>query len=171
MAKDSAYTSTRQIPAAFKIKDAVAIFGDGFNLDFGGGKYDDASIYLRDSLNCQNAVYDPFNRSLAHNIRVIRNLDGLRTITLLNVLNVIQDKHERIDTLLAIKHLRDSIPSVKHVLIQIYEGNKTGIPSTGKIVQCNMPAKEYLDEIQIVLGSVQRTTGDKKNIFIVGRHP
>lgn len=169
MAKDSAYTSTRQIPAAFKIKDAVAIFGDGFNLDFGGGKYDDATTYLRDNLHCVNAVYDPFNRSLAHNIRVIRNLDGLRTITLLNVLNVIQDKHERIDTLLAIKHLRDFIPTVKHVLIQIYEGNKTGIPGTGKVVQRNLPAKDYLPEIEKILGPVKDTLGDKKNIFLLGR--
>jgi hypothetical protein len=169
MAKNSAYTSTRQIPAAFKIKEAPMIFGDGFNLDYGGGKYDDATIYLRDTLRCTNAVYDPFNRTPAHNISVLRNLEGLQTITLLNVLNVIQDKRERIDTLLAIRYIRDCVPTVRHILIQVYEGDKTGIPSTGRIVQRNMPVKEYIDEIQEVLGTVRQTLGDKKNILRMDR--
>ena len=169
MAKNSAYTSTRQIPAAFKIKEAAAIFGDGSNLDYGGGKYDDATHYLADTLSCDNVVYDPYNRSPAHNIWAVRTLDGLRTITLLNVLNVVQDKKERREILEAIAHLRDRIPTVKNILIQIYEGNKTGIPGTGKVVQRNLPAKDYIAEIEKTLGPVKDTLGAKKNIFLLGR--
>jgi hypoxanthine phosphoribosyltransferase len=150
MAVDSAYTSTRQIPATFKkFKEA---FTEVINLDYGGGRFNDATNYL-DSLKSVNMVYDPFNRSQTHNDKVIDDVidHGVHTITCLNVLNVVQDKNERTAILSHIRSLsRDSLSAnggYPDIYVQIYEGNRTGIPST-TTAQVNKKTTEYYDEIR-----------------------
>jgi hypothetical protein len=174
MSKASAYTSTRQIPAAFKEESLATIFTEsGHNLDWGGGKFDDASAWLQEKYGCLNSIYDPYNRSLKHNLEVLRGIDwdvNVKSITCLNVLNVIQDKDERKDLLEGLAYLGNNYISIKHVILQVFSGNNSGVPSTGKISQNNLPLKEYMGEIReafpqqlwnaLILGS-------KKNILVL----
>lgn len=150
MAIDSAYTSTKQIASTFKkFKDT---FRDITNLDYGGGKYEKATEFLA-TMNSFNLVYDPFNRSKFHNEGVIDEVieHGVDTITCLNVLNVIQDKNERTSVLSHILSLAMDSLSVKgdypDIFIQIYEGDRTGIPST-TTAQVNKKTTDYYDEIR-----------------------
>ena len=53
------------------------------NLDYGGGKFDNATEYLAE-MNVTSLVYDPFNRSSDHNKMVlaeIRNNGSADTVT------------------------------------------------------------------------------------------
>ena len=92
----SAKTSIKQVPAGFKIVDKH--FGwqpNTFNFDIGGGKYDLMTKKLLEK-NVTNLIFDPYNRSLAHNLDVIRTIfrnGGIDTATIFNVLNVIKE-HE-----------------------------------------------------------------------------
>ena len=171
MPASSAYTSTRQIPAAFKKFENYPIFSNGINLDWGGGKYDDASKYLLTQLNCTNLIYDPFNRSTDHNNNVMEIVaqGHLTSITCLNVLNVIQDPIERNQLIQDIKQQTCYNPKIKAVLFQIYEGNKSNIPSSGKTTQNNKPTKEYLKEIQAHFSNDSWHTTTKQNTITVNK--
>jgi hypothetical protein len=90
----SASTSLNQVPALFK--NPQVIF-NGLNLDYGGGKYDTATMYLADR-GIESVVYDPYNRTPEHNaasINKVRKNGGADTITCANVLNVIKEPAAR----------------------------------------------------------------------------
>ena len=144
MAQDSAYTSVKILPKAFK-----KFPFRGTNLDFGGGKWDKATVYLKNNHNCENLVYDPYNRTKEHNKEVATRVktEGVDSITCLNVLNVIKDKDERKMTLFSIYNavMSSSMVGKKPLFIfQVYEGDKTA----NKDIQTCMKAKEYIPEIQ-----------------------
>lgn len=144
MPQDSAYTSVKILPKAFKMFSF-----HGRNLDFGGGKWDKATVYLKNNHNCENLVYDPYNRTEEHNKEVahILETEGVDSITCLNVLNVIKNKDERYNTLYAIKLLSEvsaDIGKLSIVIFQVYEGDKTA----NKDIQTCMKTKEYVPEIQ-----------------------
>ena len=98
----SAKSSIKQVPAGFKIVDKH--FGwqpNTFNFDIGGGKYDLMTEKLLEK-NVTNLIFDPYNRSLTHNLDVIRTIfrnGGIDTATIFNVLNVIKE-HEIQQTVL-----------------------------------------------------------------------
>lgn len=149
MGKESAYTSLRQIPAGFKKFE----FGK-INLDWGGGKYDLAKDYLC-TRGTYNFVYDKYNRTPTHNMETTITVRSHKTetVTVFNVLNVIQTKKERTELLRAIKrfckeqkkfHQNDPV-----VIFQVYEGNRSGVPSKNT-VQTNMKTAAYIPEIQSV---------------------
>jgi len=147
MPQESAYTSINQIPAGFKQ------FKLGKrNLDWGGGSYDKATRYLRRS-GTTNLVYDKFNRTIPENVHALSYAEcsGVNSITVFNVLNVIQDKKERKALLRDIKKTCDRVSEfgqeVPVIIIQIYEGDRSGIPSK-KTVQTNMRTVDYIPEIQ-----------------------
>jgi len=149
MPKESAYTSLNQIPAGFKAFE----FGVN-NLDIGGGKYDTASDYLAEQYGTINLVYDEFNRSKSHNNMVLQVAINtqLDSITVFNVLNVIQSKKERRELLKGLQELmneqwRNGAEPV--IIFQVYEGDRTGKPSK-KTVQTNMKTVDYIPEIQKV---------------------
>ena len=144
MSQDSAYTSVKILPKAFKMFSF-----HGRNLDFGGGKWDKATVYLKNNHNCENLVYDPYNRTEEHNKEVANRVQtkGVDSITCLNVLNVIKNKDERYNTLYAIKLLSEvsaDIGKLPIVIFQVYEGDKTA----NKDIQTCMKTKEYVPEIQ-----------------------
>ena len=144
MPQDSAYTSVKILPKAFKMFSF-----HGRNLDFGGGKWDKATVYLKNNHNCENLVYDPYNRTEEHNKEVANRVqtEGVDSITCLNVLNVIKNKNERYNTLYAIKLLTEvsaDIGKLPIVIFQVYEGDKTA----NKDIQTCMKTKEYIPEIQ-----------------------
>ena len=90
----SAKSCIKQVPAGFKIVHKY--FGweeNTLNLDIGGGKYDLMTDRLKE-LGVRNLVYDPYNRTTVHNIRVINELveNDVDTVTIFNVLNVIKER-------------------------------------------------------------------------------
>lgn len=141
MAQDSAYTSTRQIPSAFKAFELGPV-----NLDVGGGRFEDGTQFLSEH-GVTNLVWDRFNRSERHNKMVMNRIQykGCDTITVLNVLNVI-DADERktlYNEVLFLSLDNNHAP----IIFQVYEGNRTGIRDTGKTVQNNMKTSAYESEV------------------------
>ena len=149
MPQESAYTSLNQIPAGFKTFKLR-----GRNLDWGGGKFDKATQYLKKD-RVYNFVYDEYNRSLDENVYSWVRCKNERTnsVTVFNVLNVIQDKKEREQLLKRIslfcKEQREKFNHDPVVIFQVYEGNRSGQPSEDT-VQNNMKVNEYIPEIQAV---------------------
>lgn len=165
MPQEAAYTSIRQIPAFFKSVAFDKLVTDRnirIILDVGGGKYDDATNFLRDKMDITNLVYDPYNRPRQENDQnlttfqdyvVPKNLNmgagivdnvnpahSYKLVTCLNVLNVIPDDNEmeRVVKFCAIHEC----PAV----FQIYEGTKSGRKST-KTVQRNQKTRSYIEVI------------------------
>jgi len=149
----SAATSLRQVPAIFK----KANFSFGTNLDLGGGKFDEVQAYFDgQGYECQNLVYDPFNRSEKHNQAVLEKAkwQGCDTVTISNVLNVIKDKEHRL------KLLKLANEYNCPVYITAYEGDRSGIgKETTKGYQLNQKLKDYESEIKEVFRVVKRTNG------------
>ena len=148
MGKESAYTSLNQIPAGFKKFEIGRR-----NLDVGGGKFNTATKYLKKH-GTINLVLDPYNRSKLHNERILEMLpfQFINTITCLNVLNVIQDKGERKETLQVIRdvvdeHLDYTDDCHPVVIFQFFEGTKSGKASK-TTSQTNMKTVDYIPEIQ-----------------------
>ena len=83
--------STR-IPAIFK-HPAIKWQAGTRNLDWGGGRYDTATEYLK-GLGVLNAIYDPYNREAAHNAKVLAEAP-YDSATVSDVLNVVQGAKNR----------------------------------------------------------------------------
>jgi len=145
MPKESAYTSLKQIPACFKAFELGQT-----NLDIGGGKYDIGTEYLKKH-GTTNMVYDPFNRPDKHNGKVWHKarMKGVDSITVSNVLNVIQSKDERKHLIEFAKTNSEHRGKNSTIIFQIYEGDRSGIPSK-TTVQNNMKTADYIQEIQEV---------------------
>lgn len=78
-------TSIKQIAHTFK---AVQFESTDKILDYGGGKYDIASDYMKNRVEVFE-VFDPYNRTPEHNAEVIAR--DYNVITCNNVLNVIKE--------------------------------------------------------------------------------
>jgi len=142
MAQAAAKTSRNIIPSAFKNFDTGPV-----NLDFGGGKYDTATEYLKEK-NVTNLVFDPFNRSDEHNNKVMSEIivNGCDSITCLNVLNVISET-ERKEVYRHIKMMLETT-RCKKVIFQMYAGNGTGVAEFANGVnQNNLKLTKYFTEI------------------------
>ena len=106
----SAKTSLKQVPAGFKIVDKYFTWYQGtVNLDIGGGKYDLMTNALKEK-GVTNLVYDPYNRSVVHNVKIVFKISEMSvdTVTIFNVLNVIKEHEMQINVLnLALEAVRD----------------------------------------------------------------
>ena len=125
------------------------------NIDLGGGKFDLGSDYLK-SQGVQNDVYDPFNRSAEHNKTVLAAAKTVPpdTVTVNNVLNVIQEPSVRANV---IQQAKDLIKPGGSVFFQIYEGTGKGVgKKTTKGFQNNKKTNEYLEEIQKAFPDAER---------------
>jgi hypothetical protein len=168
----AAYTSTRQVPAAFKDPALSHLFQGKNVLDWGAGKYLDAQTWLRENRQCMCMPYDPFNLPATQNLAVLTAVSSgtisIHTVTCLNVLNVLQDKSER-------ETLYDTIANlvlplgIPALVFQVYEGNGTGIPSTDGITQTNMKASSYLGEIHQYFPEQTWDISKRKNILVLTR--
>lgn len=147
MPVESAKTSIRQVASGLKKLVAGIASKDDINLDYGGGRYDDGTDYLS-QYGITNLVYDPFNRSQSHNQNVLAILNNKKvdTATCLNVLNVIENKEERIGV------VKDVIRYVKSggiALFQCYKGDGSQeTRRTSKGWQLNQPISFYKNEIE-----------------------
>lgn len=126
------------------------------NLDYGGGKFDNATEYLAE-LGVTNLIYDKYNRSSEHNnsvITEIRSNGGADTATLSNVLNVIKEKSARIACL---KNIRNLLTGTGTLYVTVYEGNGTGEEKpTSSGYQRNLKTEGYLEEIQEIFPAAYR---------------
>lgn len=147
----SAKTSVNMVPTLFK---RVKEFG-GKNLDIGGGKFETASEWLQENHGCKNLVYDPFNRDADHNHKVLTEAQKhVDSITLSNVLNVIQEKAHRQGVLTMAASYAG--PTTK-VYITVYEGDRSG---EGRETRCgyqlHQKTEAYMEEIGEFFESVER---------------
>ena len=151
----SANTSinSSKLPAIFNMVD----FKPGqLNLDFGGGKFDNATDFLAQK-DVESLVYDPYNRPAEHNkavLKRVRENGGADTITLSNVLNVIAEPESRLAVLRNCKKL---LKSGGTLYITVYEGTGKGDSKETKAgYQLNRKTADYLDEISTVFSDVSR---------------
>lgn len=144
----SAKTSLNQVSAGHKKIKWVA---GTVNLDWGGGKSDMGTEYLKNEHDVTNFVYDPFNRSAAENAKALKSNPD--TITNHNVLNVIQED----DVIIEMMKEWKKISSAKTIYITVYEGNGSGEGKpTSKGYQRNQKLAEYLPLVQKVFSSASK---------------
>ena len=162
MSKESAYTSTRQIPSTFTHFTLGPI-----NFDFGGGKYDDATLYLKKK-DVINLLYDPFNRDLDHNEDVYEELaiNGCHTATCANVLNVVNETDRQKIYKDLNKVIKLNTGMFKKLIFQIYKGDGSGIKST-KTVQNNQKVDFYYQEIKAFYSDEKFRVTKVKSKFIL----
>lgn len=151
----SANTSinSSKLPAIFNLVD----FKSGsLNLDFGGGKFDNATEFLAQQ-DVESLVYDPYNRTAEHNkevLKKVRENGGADTITLSNVLNVIAEPDSRLAVLRNCKKL---LKSGGTLYITVYEGTGKGDSKETKVgYQLNKKTADYIEEISSVFSDVSR---------------
>lgn len=121
------------------------------NLDLGGGRYDILTEKLHDEHSVTNLIYDPFNRSEEHNKQILQSLEEEKadTVTISNVLNVVQEIDERINI---IKNAHNYLKDGGSAFITVYEGNKSNIGKETKKdqFQLNKPMQDYIEEVSQV---------------------
>lgn len=156
---ESKATSLNQVAATFK---KFAFKPNSINLDYGGGRYDKATELLAAS-GCSNAIYDPFNRPLAHNLSarlLIARAGGAHSATINNVLNVIAERDAQLD---AISQAANGLRDDGAAYFLIHEGDRSGTgKATSKGWQRHEKASAYIDLLETRFGLVER----KGNILI-----
>lgn len=151
----SANTSinSSKLPAIFKL---INLSPNTINLDFGGGRFDNASEYLA-TKDVTNLIYDPYNRSSEHNKNVldtIRKNNGADTATCSNVLNVIKEENARHTV---IQNIYNLLKSNGIAYFTVYEGTGKGNEGATKSgYQLNRKTVDYVDEIKEVFSNVTR---------------
>lgn len=150
----SANTSinSSKLPAIFKL---VNFKPNTINLDYGGGRFDNATDYLKE-LDVTNLIYDPYNRSSDHNDKVLKTLNKRKadTATLSNVLNVVKEKDIRLEILNNIKSL---LKPGGTLYITVYEGSGLGDEKPTRAgYQLNRKTIDYIDEIKTVFPDVSQ---------------
>lgn len=138
--------NSKKIPALF---NKVTFEPNTVNLDFGGGKYDNATNWLK-TKKVNNLVYDLYNRPFEENEKVLKYVEknGVDTVTCSNVLNVIAEKEVRENVVM---QCRQALKTGGKAYFYIYEGNKTGIMKADKkrnTCQLNCKAECYMPLIQ-----------------------
>lgn len=145
----SAATSVRTISAAYTNKNTAMYLRDRVVLDYGCGRYNDAERYAREKLHVREWYgFDPYNRTAEQNDACWTGLqeygNAAETTILSNVLNVIQDLDDRMNTILdAMSH------TIRTLIVKIYEGNKTGVgrQTRSDSWQENRAAATYIPEL------------------------
>jgi hypothetical protein len=119
------------------------------NLDIGGGRFDEATRYLRRQYGVDNLVYDPYCRSKEHNTAILKEVkkNPVDSVTSNSVLNVILAKKERKSH---IKLAHSSLKNGGIAFFKIWRGDGSGVPNG---FQSNKEAKYYVNEIKQVFGS------------------
>lgn len=167
---ESAATSIRQVPAGIKRLFEIGMVRLGqIHLDYGGGAYDDAKDFMA-SRGVRCCVFDPYNRSAAHNIQVLADLSrnrGAESASLLNVLNVIPTEDERLET---VRCMLSWLKSSGVALVMVYEGDRSNrLRRTTKGWQCNLPIQMYQEEIVNQFGDDLYVLREGKQLFLSER--
>ena len=126
------------------------------NLDYGGGRFETATEAFAKK-GVTNHVFDPFNRTELENLTTrlaVVESGGADTVTVNNVLNVIQD-----DGLLqeVVQQAACGVKVEGAVYFLIYEGSKTGVGgASSKGWQRNQKADHYMEFIRAHFTHVER---------------
>ena len=119
-------------------------------LDWGGGKYDTATEYLKEH-GIVNVIYDPYNRSESENQIALAKVD-YDFVMISNVLNVVAERDVRLVMLDdAKKHLKKD----GTLLVKVWEGDGSGVLKANEkknSCQMNQPIGFYASEIAAVFG-------------------
>jgi hypothetical protein len=145
--------NSKKVPAMFTKIDKYYGWKKGtINLDYGGGKYDTATEYLK-TKRVKNCLYDPFARDLTHNLNALDKLyngfegNQVDTVTVSNVLCVVKEKVNR-EGILICTYAMLKVNGT--IFISVYEGDKSG---KGKLTkkdcwQNNRTLESYLPEVK-----------------------
>ena len=143
--------NSKKAPAIYGMKKAVETMTGKRVIDIGGGRFDTAQEAAR-KYSAMVSIYDPYNRSEAHNREVIGGAYEIAVIS--NVLNVIDSEAARRDVIQLAGSKADTI------LITVYEGNKSGKgrQTATDSWQENRATEDYIKEIAaaLPLWNVQR---------------
>jgi hypothetical protein len=140
----AANTSLNHIPRGMKM---IAWKAGEKNLDFGGGRYNTTTEFVRDNYKVENYVYDPFNRTIEENSRALSA--KVSTITCFNVLNVLETEELLVGVLCHIKQLMEDNNAIAY--FTVYEGDKSGRgKATSKGYQRNSRLKTYMSYFELV---------------------
>lgn len=145
--------NSSKLPAIFKMIDFVP---GTLNLDYGGGKFDNASEYLS-TLDVENVIYDKYNRDGKQNryaIDRVRKNGGADTVTLSNVLNVIKEPEIRHEVLSNIKELLKPNGTLYVTVFEGSKGQSEGPTKSG--YQLARKTEDYIPEIEEVFDNVTR---------------
>jgi hypothetical protein len=156
----SAKSCIKQIPAGFKIVHKY--FGweeNTINFDIGGGKYNLMTDRLKE-LGVTNLVFDPYNRTQKHNsdiLEICRRF-GADTVTIFNVLNVIQEEEIQIAVLnLALEVIKNN--GMVFIRSTYMNKNKaSGVTKSGTF-QHHKRQIEYLEIVKKVFPSAELKYG------------
>lgn len=136
-------------------------------LDWGGGEYDTNKQYMAKK-GVDVGVFDPFNRSNEHNMKILERYMLPNYIVCSNVLNVIKEESIVIDVL---KKLRLYSRPGTTIYIAIYEGDRSGVGRQSKkdSWQRNEKAGAYKGIIETVFGVSEGNAivSKKENIFTI----
>ena len=162
-AHGSAATSLRQVAAAFRKID----WQEGTtNLDLGGGRYDEATNYLKER-GVENLVFDPYNRDSRSNARIARRVRDSRvnSVTCNNVLNVIDSEAARDNVIL---QAAKALAPGGAAYFSVYEGDKSGVgrETLKDSWQNNRTLASYVSEVENHFADVSI-----KNNMIIARNP
>jgi hypothetical protein len=134
--------NSKKVPAVFK---KIGWTAGMMNFDLGGGKFDTATEWL-EKYGVKNYIYDPYNRSVEHNMEVGLLFGSFHTATLSNVLNVIKVRDHQLK---ALRTVTSALRKDGVLFITVYEGNRSGKGSvTKKGYQHNKKLMAYLPMIR-----------------------
>ena len=136
------------------------------NIDIGGGKYNQNTIYLQKKFQIKNYVYDPYNRSIEHNEKVLQlaKQNPFDTATSMSVLNVINSKESR---MAHIQLMFDSLRTGGIAFFKVYKGNNSGKEKYGQNrFQSNRGAETYANEVIEIFGKNNTQVFARKNLII-----
>ena len=164
---DQKYTSantsinkTKTAAAFTKLLEKDAFQKGSTNLDIGGGRFDNANDLLNDKAGAKNIVFDPFNRTKAHNAKVAKQVSGgkVDTVTINNTLNVIEEKPNQIKVL---EQAKDAVKADGKVYISVYQGDKSGVgrATSEDSFQQMKPLSDYLEIVQEVFPDAKIVNG------------
>lgn len=149
---DKTSINSSKLPVIFKL---VKFKPKTMNLDYGGGKFDNATKFL-ETKDVTNLIYDPYNRSSEHNnevLDIIRKNNGADTVTCSNVLNVIKEENIRFDV---ISNIYKLLKTGGTAYFTVYEGDRSNNARPTKAgYQLNRKTADYLNEIESVFSSVE----------------
>jgi len=156
----SAKTSIKQIPAGFNIIDKR--FGwqpDTINLDIGGGKYDLMTVALKEK-GVENLVFDPYNRDMVHNVKVVNRIynNDVDTATIFNVLNVIKERKIQLNVIrLAFSALKEGgMLYVRSTYMN--PAKRSGVTKSGTF-QHYKTQREYLEIVKKIFPNAELKFG------------
>lgn len=136
--------NSKKAPAIYGMKKAIETMTGKRVIDIGGGRFDTAQEAAR-KYSAMVSIYDPYNRSEAHNREVIGGAYEIAVIS--NVLNVIDSEAARRDVIQLAGSKADTI------LITVYEGDKSGKgrQTAADSWQENRATEDYIEEIAAAL--------------------